>query len=135
MVKASSKRYLKIVEAAKKAALNAYAPYSGIRVGAAVKTKKGKIYIGCNVENASSSLTICAERNAVGSAIACGDTNFRCLALYSPNIEYIVPCGGCAQFLSEFNKELLIITAGHSELFRVYLLKDLLPTPFIREGR
>lgn len=135
MVKASSKRYLKIVEAAKKAALNAYAPYSGIRVGAAVKTKKGKIYIGCNVENASTSLTICAERNAIASAIAYGDTNFRYLALYSPNIEYIVPCGGCAQFLSEFNKELLIITAGHSELFRIYLLKDLLPKPFMREGR
>lgn len=135
MARVSLKKYLKIIDAARKAALNAYAPYSKIRVGAAVKTKRGRIYTGCNVENTSYPLTICAEKNAVGSAIAAGEIEFRYLAIYSPDIEYITPCGGCTQFLSEFADELLIISIGHDERFKVYMLKDLIPKPFSQRGR
>jgi len=135
MAKASSKRYLRIIDAARKAATNAYAPYSKIRVGAAVRSSRGRIYAGCNVENSSYPLGLCAERSAVGAAVVAGDTNLRQIALYSPDIEFIVPCGGCIQFLSEFNPELLVITTGQRERYRVYLLKDLLPIPFRSRGR
>ncbi|HID32165.1 MAG TPA: cytidine deaminase [bacterium (Candidatus Stahlbacteria)] len=132
MARTSSKQYDRIIESAKKAARAAYAPYSKIRVGAAVRTRKGKIFTGCNVENASLSLTLCAERNAIGSAIAAGESEFTYLVLSSPDIEYITPCGCCAQFLAEFNPDIIIITTGSKNTYKVYQLKDILAIPFKR---
>ncbi|RKX71476.1 cytidine deaminase [candidate division WOR-3 bacterium] len=132
MEKISSRRYLKIITAARRAALNAYAPYSKIRVGAAIRTRSGRIYTGCNVENSSYPLSLCAERNAVGSAIAAGEKEFRYLVLSSPDLDFILPCGGCAQFLAEFEPDLLIITTGKDDRYKAYRLKDILALPFLR---
>ena len=88
---------------ARKAADFAYAPYSKFRVGAALLTGDGTVFTGCNVENRSFGLTICAERNAVVKAVSCGHRSFKALAISTPDSERPVgPCGACRQVLSEF---------------------------------
>jgi cytidine deaminase len=93
-----------LVEAAQAAAENAYAPYSRFRVGAAVRGASGRIYEGCNVENASYPVGLCAERNALGSAVAAGEERIEAVAVASADasLETLLPCGMCRQFLSEF---------------------------------
>jgi cytidine deaminase len=92
-----------LFEEAKKASSNAYAPYSRFRVGAALRCDDGTIITGCNVENRSFGLTICAERNAVFQAVAKGKRHFTALAISTPDSEIPVgPCGACRQVLSEF---------------------------------
>ncbi|MDB6154078.1 MAG: cytidine deaminase [Chthoniobacteraceae bacterium] len=81
---------------------NAYAPYSNFRVGAALLTKDGKVFTGCNVENLSFGLTICAERAAVTAAIAAGSAEFVSIAIVSESVSPVSPCGACRQVLSEF---------------------------------
>ncbi|MDB6174688.1 MAG: cytidine deaminase [Chthoniobacteraceae bacterium] len=81
---------------------NAYAPYSNFRVGAALLTKDGKVFTGCNVENLSFGLTICAERAAVTAAIAAGYAEFVSIAIVSESVSPVSPCGACRQVLSEF---------------------------------
>ena len=88
---------------ARKAADMAYVPYSKFRVGAALLCKDGSIVIGCNVENRSYGLTICAERNAIAAAIASGRITFEAVAISTPDsVEPVGPCGACRQVLSEF---------------------------------
>jgi len=88
---------------AKKAAEMAYAPYSQFRVGAALLCKDGSIFTGCNVENRSFGLTICAERNAIASAVTKGRITFEAVAISTPDsVEPVGPCGACRQVLSEF---------------------------------
>ena len=100
---------------------NAYAKYSQFPVGACVLTENDKIYTGCNFENASFGLTICAERNAVGSAIADGETKIKAIAIYSPNMELCYPCGACRQVLHEFKSEngidIILKEAGELKVF------------------
>ena len=91
-----------LFELAWKVRLNAYAPYSKFRVGAALLTKEGAVYTGCNVENISFGLTICAERVAAAAAIAAGATEFVSIAIVSDSITPVSPCGACRQVLSEF---------------------------------
>ncbi|MGQ9490840.1 MAG: cytidine deaminase [Anaerolineae bacterium] len=106
----------------------AYAPYSHFAVGAALLADDGTIHVGCNVENASYGLTICAERNAVAHGVAAGRRNFTALAVVTDNA--VTPCGACRQVLAEFNPHLLVIVAdGHGNQQR-YRLSELLPAAF-----
>jgi cytidine deaminase len=96
-----------LIQAAFNAQKHAYAPYSNFHVGAAIRTASGKIYEGCNVENASFGLTNCAERVAAGTAVAAGDREFTAIAVVSRG--GVSPCGACRQVLAEFNPNLPII--------------------------
>lgn len=118
-------------DAAETARRRAYAPYSGFRVGAALETERGTIVTGCNVENASYGLTICAERNAVAAAVAAGHTGFRRLALVSDSPQPVSPCGACRQFLSEFGDD-LVIESWAGDRMSSWTLRELLPSAFGR---
>lgn len=108
---------------------NAYAPFSGFRVGAALLTEEGKVFTGVNVENSSYGGTICAERTAAVKAVSEGYRSFSRLAVAaSKGIGY--PCGICRQFLYEFAPELEIILGEDEEHLQVYTLKELLPEGF-----
>jgi cytidine deaminase len=112
---------------------NAYAPYSNFHVGAAIEADDGTIHVGCNVENASYGLTICAERMAVGAAVAAGKRHLVRIAVASGVEPPATPCGACRQLLAEFGLDLEIITAGPSSQRR-WRLRDLLPEAFTREA-
>lgn len=111
---------------------NAYAKYSNFAVGACVLASSGKIYVGCNVENASYGLTICAERNAIANAVANGEKSILAIAIYSPNMQNCAPCGACRQVIFEFqgDKEVEIITQVNDG-YKVYKINELLPEGFI----
>lgn len=95
----------------------AYAPYSRIKVAAVLYCADGEIYTGVNVENASFSLTMCAERIALFKAITSGKKNFPLMLVYSPQIDFITPCGACLQVLAEHNPRIIIATMNsRSEL-------------------
>mgnify|MGYP000915378773 FL=1 len=101
-----------LLDQAKSASEKAYAPYSGYKVGAALLCSDGTVFTGCNVENASYSLTICAERNAVFQAVASGQRDFLALAIYVDGEVLFPPCGACRQVLAEFNPNLHILYAN-----------------------
>lgn len=112
---------------------NAYAPYSRFHVGAAVEAEDGSIHIGCNVENASYGLTICAERMAVGAAIAAGKRRLVRVAVASRVEPPATPCGACRQLLAEFGLDMEIIAVGPGSEHR-YTLRALLPEAFTRDA-
>ncbi len=112
---------------------NAYAPYSRFLVGAAVEAEDGSIHIGCNVENASYGLTICAERMAVGAAIAAGKRRLVRVAVASRVEPPATPCGACRQLLAEFGLDMEIIAVGPGSERR-YTLRALLPEAFTRDA-
>lgn len=134
VVKERQPNVAELLVLAEKARRNAYAPYSGFKVGAALLAKSGKVYIGCNVENAAYGSTICAERNAITNAIAEGEREFSAVAIsggINDPIEECVPCGSCRQFMSEFspNGDLLVIT-GSPRRPNIYTIEMLLPYSF-----
>ena len=110
---------------------NAYAPYSRFHVGAAIEADDGSIHVGCNVENASYGLTICAERMAVGAAVAAGKRQLRRVAVATKGEPPASPCGACRQLLAEFGLDLEIIAVGPSSERR-WTLGQLLPEAFTR---
>ena len=112
---------------------NAYAPYSKFHVGAAIEAADGTIHVGCNVENASYGLTICAERMAVGAAVAAGKRSLKRIAVATAVEPPATPCGACRQLLAEFGLDLEIIAVGPSSERR-WKLKELLPEAFTRES-
>ncbi len=123
----------RIIEVARAASEKAYAPYSNFRVGAAILTEGGAVHAGCNVENASYGLTICAERNAAAAmtlaATGMHDRKIRLIAIVSPNAAPCFPCGACRQVLHEFGcEEVLVLEA--SGVFRCYPFDTLLPHAF-----
>lgn len=122
-----------LVRRAREVMRNAYAPYSNFRVGAAIEADDGSIHVGCNVENASYGLTICAERMAVGAAVAAGKRSLVRLAVASAVEPPATPCGACRQLLAEFGLHLEIIAAGPSTERR-WKLKELLPEAFTRDS-
>ena len=105
----------------------AYSPYSGFAVGAALEDDNGEVFLGCNVENLSFGLTICAERAAVTAAIAGGSRRFRRLAVVSDSVEPVSPCGACRQVLAEFAPDLQITCENKEGRQFVASLAELLP--------
>ena len=112
---------------------NAYAPYSKFPVGAALEAADGRVFVGTNVESASYGLTICAERMALGAAVAAGARQFRRIAVTTDVDPPAAPCGACRQLLAEFGLELDVISAGPKRVRR-WTLADLLPDAFTRES-
>lgn len=98
----------KLKTTAQTAAARAYAPYSKFRVGAAVLAESGKIFAGCNVENASYGLCNCAERTAIFSAVAAGERKFKCVVVYTPTKIATAPCGACRQVIYEFGPRIRV---------------------------
>lgn len=121
-----------LIEEAYEAKKMAYAPYSGFAVGAALLGRSGKIYRGCNVENAAYSPTNCAERTAVFKAVSEGEREFRCIAIAGDGEDYLAPCGVCRQVLREFvePEEFLVIMVGADFDYRSMTLAELLPASF-----
>ncbi|MGE5142813.1 MAG: cytidine deaminase [Acidobacteriota bacterium] len=122
-----------LVRRAREVMKNAYAPYSKFHVGAAIEADDGTMHVGCNVENASYGLTICAERMAVGAAVAAGKRSFKRVAVASAVEPPATPCGACRQLLAEFGLDLEIIAAGPSSERR-WKLRELLPEAFTRDA-
>lgn len=117
-----------LVARAAEARETAYVPYSHFPVGAALLGADGAVYTGCNVENASYGLTICAERNAVAHAVAEGARRFDAIAVVTEN--GVTPCGMCRQVLAEFGPTMTVIVADAAGHRRIYNLADLLPAAF-----
>ena len=122
-------QYINLIQAASGARRQAYAPYSNFAVGAAVQCKSGNVFVGSNIENISYGLTICAERIAMGSAVAAGEREFVAIAVVADTTEPIVPCGACRQFLAEFAPDLIIVSATVRGDQKVENLSHLLPDP------
>lgn len=110
-------------------ARRAYAPYSGFPVGAAILAEDGRMFGGCNVENASFGMTICAERVAMSSAVAAGCRKPLAIAVLSLRAEFCPPCGACRQFLAEFNPHMDVLLSGNGSM-RFHRLGALLPERF-----
>jgi cytidine deaminase len=122
-----------LVEAARAARAHAYAPYSGYRVGAAIRTRDGRVFTGVNVENSAYPTCLCAEVNALGSAVAAGARDLEAIAVVTDPPEGKppgAPCGNCRQALSEFSLDLSILLAGPAGGYVVHRLRDLLPHAF-----
>ena len=121
-----------LVRAAEAARRHAHAPYSRYRVGAAVETDDGAIYAGCNVENASYGLTICAERAAVCAAVAAGARRIRRAVVVTDSDPPGAPCGACRQVLAEFGRDMEVTAVGPARRMQ-WRLRDLLPDAFTSE--
>ena len=121
--------YRKLMKMAYEAGAFAYAPYSGFRVGAALLFEDGTVVTGCNVENSSYGLTLCAERNAMTTAVAQGLVMPVAAAVAGEKGKPCMPCGACRQFLAEFNPDLEIVTEENDRL-SVFKLSELLPCCF-----
>jgi cytidine deaminase len=119
-----------LIQHARRARLRARAPYSNFLVGAALQTRNGKVWTGCNIENATYGLTVCAERVAVWKALSAGASNFRRIAVVADTDRLTPPCGACRQILWEYCGDIEVILANlHSER-ATYRLGKLLPSPF-----
>jgi cytidine deaminase len=123
------RKFADLIRAASAVRKQAYVPYSGFAVGAAVQCKSGAVFVGSNIENISYGLTICAERIAVASAVVAGQREFVAIAIVADTSEPIVPCGACRQFLAEFAPELIIVSATVRGGQKIEDLSHLLPDP------
>ena len=123
-----------LMRMAQEARNNSYSPYSHFRVGAALLAKSGKVYTGCNVENASYSVPNCAERTAFFKAVSEGERDFLALAIVGgregETADFCAPCGVCRQVIAEFCGKDFKIVLGNEEKFEVYTLESLLPLAF-----
>lgn len=123
-------KYDELLEQAKKAKEYAYVPYSNFRVGAALLGKSGKVYLGCNVENAAYSVTNCAERTALFKAVSEGEREFTAIAVTSDSDDITYPCGVCRQALVEFAPDMDVISSNRELEFEILRADELLPRYF-----
>ncbi len=121
-----------LVSAARAAQQQAYAPYSRFHVGAALESEDGRVFVGCNVENAAYGLTICAERAAVCAAVSAGARRFRRAVVVSDSDPPAAPCGACRQVLAEFGPDLRIDGVG-AAASASWTIGELLPAAFSKE--
>lgn len=119
----------RLVALAREMLAYSYAPYSRFSVGAALEADTGEVFTGCNVENASYGLTICAEQNAVAAAVSRGRRRFRRLVVVTGGQRAVAPCGRCRQVLAEFGTDLRVYGVANGETVN-WELKDLIPDPF-----
>lgn len=118
-----------LIRKALEAKQKAYVPYSNFKVGAALLTEDGEIFTGCNIEIASYSPTLCAERTAIFKAVSEGHRKIKTIAIVGDS-DFTYPCGVCRQVIREFGKEATVIIANSEEDYREYKLKELLPHSF-----
>lgn len=123
--------YDELIDSARRAMENAYAPYSCFKVGAAILCKSGKIYSAANIENASSGADICAERAALAGALSSGERDFEAIAIVGDTPEPIAPCGICRQSMVEFGEDIVVIMANLRNDAVMATVGELLPRPFI----
>jgi cytidine deaminase len=119
-----------LIAAAKKARENAHARFSNFKVGAALQASSGKIYGGCNVENASYGLTVCAERVALFKAISEGERKFEAIAVVTDTDSLTPPCGACRQLIWEFCGDVPVVLANLKGKVEVMRMSELFPKPF-----
>jgi cytidine deaminase len=119
-----------LIEAAKQARENAHAPYSNFRVGAALRSTSGRIFGGCNVENATYGLTMCAERVAIFKAVSEGERGFSAIAVVTDTEVLTPPCGACRQLIWEFCGDIPVSMANLKGKMEVIQMRDLFPRPF-----
>lgn len=122
-----------LMKIARKARQNAYAPYSRFAVGAALLAESGRVYTGCNIENASYGLTCCAERNAIFAAVGAGERRFKMLAVAADSPEPVAPCGACRQVIAEFGIP-LVVMGNLKEKTKTMTAEELLPYGFGQES-
>lgn len=114
----------------------AYAPYSKFRVGAAILGKSLKIYGGCNIENSSFGLTICAERVSIGTALSCGERKLKGIAIATDSLDFVPPCGACRQVLSEFcDKKFDVILVNKNGMIKEMSIGEIFPFAFQLRNR
>ncbi|MCX6160957.1 MAG: cytidine deaminase [Ignavibacteriae bacterium] len=122
--------YGKLIKESLKARSSSYSPYSKFKVGAAVLTSGGRIFTGANIECASYSITICAERVAAAKAVSEKHRKFSAIAISSSGREFAYPCGACLQFLYEFCDDMTVFLVKSEKIFEEYKLSQLLPKQF-----
>lgn len=130
MAQLTLKKLDELAARAKAASANAYCPYSKFRVGAAVLTEDGQIFAGCNVENASYGLTICAERNAIFQMVAAAKQTILAVAIYTPTPTPTAPCGACRQVINEFGPDAIVYSTCDGQETLKKKLSELLPDAF-----
>jgi len=131
MLNIEDSKVLSLVKAAKEGFDNAYAPYSNFHVGAAALTASGKIVKGCNVENASYGLTVCAERNCLAQGVIAGEQTFSAIVIYTNQEKLTPPCGACRQVIAEFlAPEAFVMAVNHNNDKKQWTVNELLPDAF-----
>ena len=129
-----NKDFQKLINKAIEASLNSYAPYSKFSVGSALITKDGTIFTGCNIENASLGLSICAERVAIYKAVSSGYKSFKALAIIGDTDDPCTPCGACRQVMLEFSPDMEVIMTNLHQKIKITKAKELLPDIFQGEN-
>lgn len=122
-----------LINFAMEAKEKAYVPYSNFRVGAALLTKKGNVYKGCNIENASFGATNCAERTAIFKAVSEGEMEFEAIAVNTDTESFTFPCGICRQVMLEFCKDLKVYVSNRHGQYKEFTLEQLIPGAFTGE--
>lgn len=120
----------KLIAVARQARENAHAPYSNFRVGAALRAQSGRVYTGCNIENATYGLTLCAERVAIFKALSEGERGFAAIAVVADTDVLTPPCGACRQIIWEFCSDVEIVLANLKGKVEVHRAAALFPKPF-----
>jgi cytidine deaminase len=119
-----------LINKAKNAREHSYSPYSRFKVGAALKTKNGMVFTGCNIENSSYGLSICAEREAIFKAISAGERDLDTIAVVTDSDKLTTPCGACRQVMWEFSKDMTVVVANLKGGKKEFKIKELLAHPF-----